>query len=320
MKPAPYMGGAIPVQLPAVLGEGFLYPEAPDTLWVNSGRAAFECLLRGMPELPPRVWVPRFICDTLLEPLARLHIPVARYAVDAALRPVLPAELAPQDVLVAVNYFGLTGAAVAATVATAPCRVVVDATTALYSPPLPGVPTFYSPRKFAGLADGGVAVGVKALPWVLPVDAGSDARTAALLQQYNDSAVQAAEDALSAPPKRMGTLTRHLLCHTPWQAVARQRILNYGVLHRALGDINRLPLPQVPAHAPMCYPLVCGIPGLRDALIDAGVRLPLYWPEVIEKTDAGDTENRLARTLLPLPLDQRYSERDMERLVALVLN
>ena len=57
----------------------------------------------------------------------------------------------------------------------------------------------------------------------------------------------------------------------------------------------------------------------RDALIDAGVRLPLFWPEVIETTDAATTENRLARTLLPLPIDQRYTERDMEQLVKWIL-
>ena len=319
MKPVPYMGGAIPVQpLPRRQG-GFLYPETADTLWVNSGRAAFECILRSLSAMPQRVWVPRFVCDTLSEPLARLHIPVARYAVDAQFRPVLPADAAPQDVLVLVNYFGLTGEAVAAAAAAAPCPVVVDATTALYTPPLPGVPTFYSPRKFAGLADGGVAVGVRALPVDLPVDAESDTRTAALMERHDAAAVQAAEDALSSTPKRMGQLTRELLVNTPWQAAAEQRLRNYAVLHRALGPINRLQLPQVPAHAPMCYPLVCGIPGMRDAWIDAGVRLPLYWPEVIESTDAADTENRLARTLLPLPLDQRYTEADMQRLVELVL-
>ena len=69
----------------------------------------------------------------------------------------------------------------------------------------------------------------------------------------------------------------------------------------------------------MCYPLLSGIPDLRDSLIDAGIALPLYWPEVIEHTDAAQPANRLARRLLPLPLDQRYSKSDMERLISLIL-
>lgn len=61
-----------------------------------------------------------------------------------------------------------------------------------------------------------------------------------------------------------------------------------------------------------------GIPDLRDALVEAGVALPLFWPEVIETTTPADTENRLARTLLPLPLDQRYTAPDMKRLCRLI--
>ena len=94
---------------------------------------------------------------------------------------------------------------------------------------------------------------------------------------------------------------------------------NYATLHAALEEINHLQLPEAPAYAPMCYPLVSGIPGLRDTLIDAGIALPLYWPEVIDTTEAGSTENRLARRLLPLPLDQRYTKTDMEQLIRLIL-
>lgn len=319
MTPLCHMGGAIPVQaLPQQAG-AFPYPESASTMWVNSGRAAFECILRSLPTEPQRVWVPRFICNTVLEPLACLRIPVERYEVDAQMHPILPPQLNAADALLLVNYFGLTGHAVAQAAAHAPCPVVVDATTAFYCPPLPHVPTFYSPRKFAGLADGGIAVGVKAGEFHLPADTESDTRTTALLRSPSDAAVQAAEDALSTSPRKMGQLTRQLMCSTAWQAAATQRLRNYAVLHRALGHINRLCLPATPAYAPMCYPLVCGIPALRDALIDAGVRLPLFWPEVIETTDAATTENRLARTLLPLPIDQRYTERDMEQLVKWIL-
>jgi hypothetical protein len=117
----------------------------------------------------------------------------------------------------------------------------------------------------------------------------------------------------------MSPLTHRLLQSIDWQSSADKRIQNYATLHAALAPINRLPLPAQPAFAPMCYPLVCGIPGLRDELIDAGVALPLYWPEVIQNTEANETENILARTLLPIPLDQRYSTADMQHIVRLIL-
>jgi hypothetical protein len=131
---------------------------------------------------------------------------------------------------------------------------------------------------------------------------------------------ETAEAALNSRPMRMSRLTRRLLRSIDFEAAAAQRISNYEILHSALRDINRLNLPDSPPEAPMCYPLVCGIPGLRDTLIDAGIALPLFWLEVIDATQADEAENILARQMLPLPLDQRYNKNDMERLICLILS
>lgn len=313
------MGGAIELRAHQQADSDFPYPEGPRVRWLSSGRAALECILSSFPTRPARVWLPEYICATVEEPLRRLKLSIQRYGVDKNLHPLLPQGAATTDVLILVNYFGLTGRAVEQAARQAPCPIVVDATTAFYCPPLPGVPTFYSPRKFTGLADGGIAIAPFALKAEFPPDDGSDALTEQLLHSAHPDTVQRAEDALSAPPKLMGAHTRELMLATPWQQCAQRRKENYATLHRELRDINRLELPEAPEHAPMCYPLVCGIPGLRDSLIEAGIRLPLYWPEVIERTNALQTENRLARTLLPLPLDQRYSQADMERLLSLII-
>ena len=315
------MGGFFGLELPEY--GNFPYPEGPHCAWLSSGRAAFEWLLRHLPR-PERLWMPRFICDTVLHAAERLNIPVSRYACTAQLRPVLP-EVSPNDLVLLVNYFGLTGEAVEQAAAQLPGRCIVDATTALYCPPLPGIPTFYSPRKFCGVADGGVAHAPFPLN-DLPHDTAVSSDTSLhLLERLEFGAEEAlaaseqAEEALTAPPYRMSHLTRRLLRSIDFAAAATRRLQNYTTLHQALAHLNRLQLPDSPAYAPMCYPLVSGIPGLRDALIDAGIALPLFWPEVIEATDAEDTENQLARQLLPLPLDQRYTSEDMQRLNSLIL-
>ena len=314
------MGGAIPLQQASSPANSvFPYPENAHTLWLNSGRAAFQCLLEALPTRPERVWLPRFICHTLLQATERLQLNTEFYCVDDHLRPILPTGLNEQDTVVLVNYFGLTLQAVKNAAKALPCPAIMDATTAFYSPAPAGMAAFYSPRKFTGLADGGIAVAPDELQHLLPSKQQADTYSTLLLQQANENTVQQAEDALNAPPMRMGNTTRALMLATDWEQTAKQRLDNYHTLHSALAGINRLHLPDKPTHAPMCYPLVSGIPELRDSLIDQGVRLPLYWPEVIETTDALQTENRLARTLLPLPLDQRYGEADMQRLIHMIL-
>jgi hypothetical protein len=44
-----------------------------------------------------------------------------------------------------------------------------------------------------------------------------------------------------------------------------------------------------------------------------------YWPEVLERLpDPGFPEHSLVNEIIPLPVDQRYSESDMERIVSVV--
>lgn len=298
------------------------FTESPRCAFVSSGRAALACLLANMPR-PRRVWVPRMVCDTLLQPLHRAGLSVCRYGCNAQFTPLLPDDVASDDLLILVNYFGLTGKAVEEAAAAAPCSVAVDATTALYADT--ALPAFYSLRKFLPVPDGGVACAPFALHAQPAETDDSTARLRPMQLRAEQgaaaayAAAEAAEATLNTPAKRLSPQTRQLLQNIDTAAAARRRCENYRTLHRALGDLNRLELPAEAPSAPLCYPLVSGIPDLRDSLIDAGIALPLYWPEVIAATHAADTENKLARTLLPLPLDQRYTASDMQRLIRLII-
>ena len=322
MKSGDMIGGAFGSEPEATSG-GFPLPEDANCAWLNSGRAALECILLSLPRQPQRAFVPRFTCDTLLQPFRRLGIPTLRYEIetDDLLRLnslQLPTAAGEQDLLLLTNYFGLTPPeALRAAAERHPGPSVVDAATALFAEPLPELPTFYSLRKFAGVPDGGVATAPFSLR--LPEEQDdSRHRLIALRRRDLDGAIaslpafEEIERELSLfPPLRMSPQTRSMIDRIGWSRIAQKRCENYRLLHAKLRCINRLPLPSDPPSAPFCYPLLSGIPNLRDELIDAGLALPLYWPEVIEATDAAAPSNTLARTLLPIPLDQRYDAQDI---------
>ncbi len=319
------MGGFFGLELAP--GRGLPHPEGECCAFVSSGRAAFECLLRGHPAPLARVFVPRFTCDTVLEPLARLGLTALRYPCTEQLEPLLPSTFSPGDAVLLTDYFGLTAATVAHTTAQLQAQgvpVFVDATTAFFAQPLPGVPTFYSPRKFMGVADGGIARAPYAIPLPCEQD-DSFARSRVLLERAAQGALaalpasEAAEADLHTAPRRMSALTRLLLQHMEYPAMAERRLQNYRQLHAALAELNHLRLPAKPPSAPCYYPFVTAIPGLRDALIDDGVALPLFWPEVLDACEPPSAESRLTRRLLPLPLDHRYNAHDMEHLLRLIL-
>lgn len=315
------MGGVMGLEFPVV--GNFPFTESRSCIFVNSGRAALQLLLQNREERPRRVLVPRFVCDTVLQPMKRLSIPVERYHCNDQLRPELPEDLREDDVLLLVNYFGFTGRAVEEAARQHRGTSIVDATTALFSQTQ--LPCFYSPRKFCGLADGGVACDSRDFS-IYPNDTDSSAVKSLFLLERLETGFslashlcELAEQDLNTEPRDMSPVTRSLIDAYDFDTIRHRRLENYAALHRLLGGINRLELPEHAPAAPMCYPLVSGIPDLRDSLIDAGVALPLFWPEVIKATTAESVENRLARTLVPLPLDQRYTPGDMEHLASLVL-
>lgn len=308
------------------------FRESPHCGMLHSGRAAWECLLRtemarrtrlGLSPLR-RVLVPQYTCATVWEPIARLELQGETYRVSLDLEPLLPRDSGADDVLLLTDYFGVTRKMVLRVGRSFPGTVIVDATMAFYSRYHPEWGVFYSVRKWAGVPDGGVALSPH--PLVLPDNrACSEGRLHPLLLRRNRGAqaarkaLEETEAQLSVPALRMSHLTRKLVKHVDWGRIARRRRENFMKLHSRLAPINRLRMPDLQEDVPFCYPLVSGIPGLRDELIDAGVALPLLWPEVIEALPAVSEENELARSLLPLPIDHRYGAEEMDWLCQLIL-
>lgn len=285
-----------------------------------SGRAALGCLLDNMPSVH-RAFIPIFTCDTVLEPLTLRGIPVARYPMNEDFSPRLPQDATADDLILLTNYFGLTGEQVNQAAGDFPGSIIVDAATALYTPSPAGIPCFYSPRKFCLAPTGGLAVAPFSLAQLPPQDT-TDWRLRAQADAHLSPQMQVirSERALRHRTERLHEQDSKLWKSFDWVKDDTQRRQNYATLHAALKDINRLSiLPDEPPSGPMCYPLLSGIPQLRDELADAGLPLPMFWPEVIRHTAATDWENYLARNLLPLPLGPHLTEDDMHRMIHLIL-
>jgi len=61
----------------------------------------------------------------------------------------------------------------------------------------------------------------------------------------------------------------------------------------------------------MVYPFLVADRQLKLHLIQKKIYVATYWPNVFEWTTADMYENYLARCVVPLPIDHRYSLPDM---------
>lgn len=286
---------------------------------VNSGRNALELILCSL--RPRKVLVPYFTCEVVLEPFRKHGIPYEFYHVDVSLEISSPLELGEGEYLLLNNYFGIKDEYVRQMVAWYGDRVIVDNAQALFFEET--AHCFYSPRKFVGVPDGGIAVSDGLSYEGLELDQSFD-RCSHLLKRYDlgssagygDFRENAAKLSMSQV-RKMSCLTEALLRSIDFDEVKSRRLDNFRQLHDALGPTNLLRMPEK-FSVPMVYPYLCRDESLRSRLISEQVFVATYWPNVTEWCSPGDSEYDLAKYLIPLPCDQRYDAADMARIIEII--
>lgn len=315
------VGGYFELELPTARTEGPLH----GARMYQSARAAFLSFLRS--QRPKAVWMPWFLCDSMVEPMTQAGVEVKRYALDADLRPQLPPAINEQELLLLVNYFGLCSAMEEELVSeVGPEYVIVDHAQALFAPPSLALATIASPRKFVGVSDGGALWTRAALDCPTERDEGSLPRATGMLRRmafsaeagYQDFAQ--AESALSLQePLQLSRFTQRLLRSIDYQVVAQRRCLNFDFLHDALAEFNQLTVPPRSGQVPLCYPLWPKSDVARSELHSRRIYVPCFWPELLDRPGLPEMERQLAQQLLPLPVDQRYDPETLRKHLLLPL-
>lgn len=291
-------------------------------LALNTGRNCLEYIL--LARHYHRVYLPYYSCDVLLEPFNKLDIEYRFYHINKNLELDDPIALSDGEALLYINYFGLKQDYVISLAEKWGGRLIVDNTQAFYALPLSGIDTFYSCRKFFGVADGAYVYCDKRLDMELEQDHSWD-RMTHLLKRI-DVSTEAAyvdfcghEEQLKGNPiMMMSPLTHRMMASIDYQQVASRRQENYNILDKALRDKNGIFLPLADDAVPMVYPFLTTDAGLRQRLIDHRIYVAQYWPNVLEWSGEDYDDYQLTKNLLPLPVDQRYDEEDMSSILALI--
>jgi hypothetical protein len=290
-------------------------------LKLNTGRNGLEYILRVRKYT--KVYIPYYTCDVILEPFKKLNIEHAFYHIDEQLDPILDFKINENEALLYTNYFGLKGPTVER-LAGEGHNLIIDNAQAFYDPPLKGIDTFYSPRKFFGVPDGAYVSIDKTLNEDFKQDSSID-RFSHLLKRVELGAEagyadfrQNDKDLEGQPIKRMSSLTQKLLASLDYGTIAKKRKENFQIMHNGLAPQNKLAVDLHPGAVPMVYPLFVPKPGLRDFLIQNRIFVATYWPNVPDWTTKGQWENKLVQNLIALPIDQRYNSADMQRIIQLI--
>lgn len=293
----------------------------------QSARAAFYALLKS--GKPNRIWMPKYICNSMLSPLLMLDIEVLLYDINPDFSISSEVNLEHHDWLLYVNYFGVCDRQEQALLKRFnPSQLIFDHAQAFFSDPKNCLATIYSPRKFFGVPDGGLLI--TSLPIKEPklVDDQSIDRCSHLLKRINTGPESGYEDFKLAEktfddptPKKMSRLTQRLLRALDYHGVKEIRNENFNYLHENLKGINQLEIKLLDINGALCYPLLTHkstAKALRSWLVGQKVFTAKYWPETLARVTKNSFESQLAEELLPIPCDQRYSTSDMNRMISLI--
>lgn len=287
-------------------------------LALNSGRSALEFILNQ--KKPTRVWIPNYICDSVIETINKLGLPYSEYILN---EDFLPDNLAPEshDWVLYVNYYGLCDSQTKHMMAN--YNTILDNTHAFFSPLGHEGNSFNSARKFFGVPDGGyTGTNPEEEYLTLPIHEPKNydyliQRLLGKTEEGYSSFLENEKDLSNTGVKRMSTLSKKILQNIDYNSVAESRRSNYHYLLKALGERNQIQnvLSLNEKSVPFTFPLLlkngCEI---KKKLIEKKIFVPTLWNGIFEK-EGNSFVGNLAKNTLFLPIDQRYNHKHMDRII-----
>lgn len=272
-----------------------------------------------------KILLPKFLCDSVSDVCISRNVSVNYYSVGLDFCPVIvkPEE---DEWLYLVNYYGQISNEKILEITRQYPKLIVDNVQAYFQPPVQGIDTIYTCRKFFGVPDGAFLhtdIRNPEIERTIEQDVSLD-RIRYLLgrfeksgQEFYNDYVEAEKTFVNSTIKKMSKLTEDLLHGIDYEKVKKIRQENFEELHRNFEKINELKI-SIPIGSYM-YPLLLrnGMV-IRRALQEEKIYIPTLWPNVLEECLSDSLEYRLAADILPIPVDQRYGKEDMKYLVEVI--
>lgn len=285
---------------------------------VNTGRTAIACALHTL--AVSKVFVPYYYCPDIISMLRGLDVQLSFYHIGEDFLPVgLQDE--KDSAVILVNYFGVISQKLLQ-FSQQFKNVIIDQAHGFFTQPVlrEGVMNVYSCRKFLGVCDGAYLIGKNLRRMELQQDVSYERATHLLKSiELGTSGAYAEskhnEQVLGEAPKQMSLLTKRILSGIDYTSVEEKRKANFRYLHRELKDLQQLK--GLEESAAYMYPLLLD-KDIHKELVREHIYVPLLWSQLMEPEWDGSLEQKYSACIVPLPMDQRYDESHLEKLVQII--
>jgi hypothetical protein len=308
-------------------------------LLLANGQSAIWLLVNQL--RPTQVWVPSYLCESILGAIDRKLSFTRFYEVDYDLHIVSDqwiSEVISRDLVIFIDYFGFSYDRRFAVLAKGRgAWVLEDAVQSLLSSHVGPHSDFvlFSLRKWMGVPDGGILrftdkIPVFDVPLTSPESAWwLKALQANILRREFDDGLpnrqwfeifKETERLAPVGPYAMSELARSILEHSVDCAnISTIRLRNYENLLEKLGPYAMFPRLDRGV-VPLGFPVrMENRDSVRQALFDQAIYPPVHWPIDQSVPEQYRESHRLAGDIMTIPCDQRYRAEDMERIADVIL-
>lgn len=277
------------------------------------------------------VYLPLYECDTVLEEVKKYcKVNIKLYKLDWDFQPIVNFQK-ENSAIVVCNYFGIFGKKHFDFLRTKFKNIIIDNAQAFYSKPYMDCLNCYSPRKFLGVPDGGYVVGKNASQKSEKYPRDFSSKTASFLlerieygctglaydsKKKNDSRIDI------SGTRKMSILTKKLLGNMKYQDYISKRKDNFNIARKYFDKLNLIPIEKFLDDdcVPYVYPLLIEKDGIIESFHENHIYQGHWWEYLVDITEAKTLEHTLSKYIIPITIDQRYSEEDIIRQYNIVEN
>lgn len=291
----------------------------------NSARSALLYFLKT--NKITKVYCPYYMCESVVKALEENNIKIYFYYLDDEFFPK-DIEYFLDEYIIWPNYFGVFSKEIINRKFVENKKIILDNTQAFFTEPLSEKINIYSCRKFLGVPDGAYLIGKNIINKSIEEDISYEKMMflfKAIEKSTNEAYLDHLKNEMKFEEKKilgMSRLTQKILTSFDYKKIKEIRNKNFNYLHKKLMKYNEiskyLKLDEV--GSPMVYPFLIENEDLREYLIKNKIYVPNWWKHLLEKVDTHRLEYKLSKYLLPLPIDQRYEESDMEYIANIIIN
>ncbi|WP_165157805.1 GNAT family N-acetyltransferase [Parabacteroides sp. ZJ-118] len=334
---------------PAVFGLG-----GNDYTWTSTGRSATSLVIRTIenrhPDINKTVCLSPFTCHTVFEPFVKAGYRVVTYPIDKSLasncEEILECVLrCDAGIVLFHRYFGFdTVAGLDRLITELRARGIVsieDCTQSLYSAFDASDADFYvaSIRKWCGVPDGGFAICRDCHLVNKPTEADTDlcdAKVEASMMKYrwiSDNigdkddflaAYRNAENILAAQQSvySINDLSLTIQQRLDVNALKDKRRRNFKALLVGINGLDGITpiFSEIPPEVtPLYFPVYCADRSkVQKLLASNSIYAPVVWPKADNCPDVCSEADEIYDHILCIPIDQRYDDEDMERIIGVL--